>query len=112
MASAKNGALSNNGINVKLTKEENFETNPIQVSKSIAIDNKDNGYTGSVGYLMYNQFVAEKSVELNKAFANFKSDGISDLIIDLRYNGGGSVLHIPFSSASIQRLSAVCPPII
>ena len=40
---------------------------------------------------MYNQFVAEKSVELNKAFANFKSDGISDLIIDLRYNGGGSV---------------------
>ena len=91
MASAKNGALSNNGINVKLTKEENFETNPIQVSKSIAIDNKDNGYTGSVGYLMYNQFVAEKSVELNKAFANFKSDGISDLIIDLRYNGGGSV---------------------
>ena len=91
MASAKNGALSNNGINVQLTKEENFETNPIQVSKSIAIDNNDNGYAGSIGYLMYNQFVADKSGELNKAFADFKSNGISDLIIDLRYNGGGSV---------------------
>ena len=91
MASAKNGAVSNNGINVQLTKEENFETNPIQISKTIAIDNNDNGYAGSIGYLMYNQFVADKSGELNKAFANFKSNGISDLILDLRYNGGGSV---------------------
>ena len=40
---------------------------------------------------MYNQFVADKSNELNKIFADFKAEGISDLIIDLRYNGGGSI---------------------
>jgi C-terminal processing protease CtpA/Prc len=91
MASGINGVLSNNGINVDLTKEENFETNPIQVSKSITIENEDSGYSGNIGYLMYNQFVADKSGELNEAFGNFKAEGISDLILDLRYNGGGSV---------------------
>jgi len=40
---------------------------------------------------MYNQFVAEKSDALNQQFAEFKSQNITDLIIDLRYNGGGSV---------------------
>jgi C-terminal processing protease CtpA/Prc len=91
MASAKNGALASNGINVELTKEENFETNPIQVSKSIILNNDTEGYSGIIGYIMYNQFVADKSNELNKVFAEFKAEGISDLIIDLRYNGGGSV---------------------
>jgi C-terminal processing protease CtpA/Prc len=40
---------------------------------------------------MYNQFVADKSPNLNSVFAEFKSEGITDLVIDLRYNGGGSV---------------------
>tara|TARA_X000001036_G_scaffold171441_1_gene162094 strand:+ start:1356 stop:2867 length:1512 start_codon:yes stop_codon:yes gene_type:complete len=91
MASVKNGALASNGINVELTKEENFETNPIQISKSITLNNERDGYTGNLGYIVYNQFVADKSNELNKVFADFKAEGISDLIIDLRYNGGGSV---------------------
>ena len=55
-----------NNIGV-VNSEENFETNPIQVSKSIAIDNNDNGYAGSIGYLMYNQFVADKSNSLAEA---------------------------------------------
>ena len=42
---------------------------------------------------MYNQFVADKSDGLNEVFANFKTEGISDLIVDLRYNGGGSVFN-------------------
>ncbi|MBT7654662.1 MAG: peptidase S41 [Flavobacteriaceae bacterium] len=85
MVSIKNGIISNNGVVVELTKEENFETNPIQVSKIVSTD------VGNVGYLMYNQFVASKSNDLNKMFAEFKTNGIIDLVIDLRYNGGGSV---------------------
>ena len=85
MVSIKNGIISNNGVVVELTKEENFETNPIQVSKIVSTD------VGNVGYLMYNQFVATKSNDLNKIFAEFKTTGIIDLVIDLRYNGGGSV---------------------
>ena len=91
MASTDSGVLALNGIEVNLTKEENFEINPIQVSNIIPFDGGINGYLGNVGYLMYNQFVADKSDDLNEVFANFKTEGISDLIIDLRYNGGGSV---------------------
>ena len=80
-----NGTLTGNGVVVELTKEENFETNPVQLYKTIDVD------AGKVGYLMYNQFVATKSNDLNKIFAEFKTTGIIDLVIDLRYNGGGSV---------------------
>ena len=85
MVSVQNGIISNNGVVVELTKEENFETNPIQVSKIITTD------AGNIGYLMYNQFVANKSSALNQIFAGFNTNGIIDLVIDLRYNGGGSV---------------------
>ncbi|MEK9740231.1 MAG: S41 family peptidase [Flavobacteriaceae bacterium] len=85
MAKSENGALVNNGVNVELTKVENFETNPIQIQNILDTS------AGKVGYLMYNQFVADKSEVLNEVMANFKSQGISDLILDLRYNGGGSV---------------------
>tara|TARA_A100001015_G_scaffold93734_1_gene104280 strand:+ start:295 stop:1806 length:1512 start_codon:yes stop_codon:yes gene_type:complete len=86
MASVQNGALVENGTVVELTKEENFETDPIQVSKTLPLSGGE-----KVGYLMYNQFVADKSPNLNSVFADFKSEGITDLVIDLRYNGGGSV---------------------
>jgi C-terminal processing protease CtpA/Prc len=85
MVSVSNGTIVSNGKEVALTKQENFEINPIHVKKILGTAN------GKVGYLMYNQFVADKSTELNEVFGNFKEAGISDLIIDLRYNGGGSV---------------------
>ena len=59
--------------------------NPILVSKTIDV----NG--AKVGYLLYNSFVADFDDELNAAFAEFKAEGITDLILDLRYNGGGRV---------------------
>lgn len=40
---------------------------------------------------MYNSFIANFDKELNTAFGEFKSAGITDLVLDLRYNGGGSV---------------------
>ncbi|HKZ65878.1 MAG TPA: S41 family peptidase [Chitinophagaceae bacterium] len=44
-----------------------------------------------VGYLVFNQFFGAPSrVELGNAFANFQSQGITELIVDLRYNPGGS----------------------
>ena len=86
MASIENGKVISNGINVELTKEENFETNPIQINKTFDIQNGE-----QVGYLMYNQFVANKSSDLNDVFAEFRNKNINNLIVDLRYNGGGSV---------------------
>ncbi|WP_252723881.1 S41 family peptidase [Winogradskyella psychrotolerans] len=45
----------------------------------------------SVGYLMYNGFTSEFDNNLNNAFAEFDAAGVSELVLDLRYNGGGSV---------------------
>jgi C-terminal processing protease CtpA/Prc len=40
---------------------------------------------------MYNAFTRDFDPELNAVFAGFKNQGIDHLILDLRYNGGGSV---------------------
>ena len=42
-----------------------------------------------VGYLHYTSFTLLSLKELMHAFADFKAQGIEDLVLDLRYNGGG-----------------------
>lgn len=42
-----------------------------------------------VGYLVFDHFSAGFGQELYDAFADFKSQGVTDLILDLRYNRGG-----------------------
>lgn len=43
------------------------------------------------GYLVYNSFTSDFNIELNNAFEFFKAQGVGRLILDLRYNGGGSI---------------------
>lgn len=44
-----------------------------------------------VGYLMVKDMVDQVTSPLDAAFATFKSQAVSSLVIDLRYNGGGLV---------------------
>ena len=85
MADLNGNLLSPNGKNITLTKTEKFQSNPIQISKII-----EEGQT-KAGYLMYNQFAQGFDDDLNEVFSNFKSEQINELILDLRYNGGGLV---------------------
>ncbi|KAF2342500.1 S41 family peptidase [Flavobacterium tistrianum] len=73
-----------NGKSVALTKTV-LEENPIFINKVIASGGR------KIGYLMYNGFYPGYDDKLNQAFGELKSQGITDLILDLRYNGGGSV---------------------
>lgn len=44
-----------------------------------------------VGYLAYTGFYPSFDNKLNNAFQDFSAQGVTDLVLDLRYNGGGSV---------------------
>ena len=62
-----------------------FSENPIFKSEIFSLNNEN------VGYLMYNGFVADYDGQLNTIFAEFQAQNIQHLILDLRYNPGGSV---------------------
>lgn len=44
-----------------------------------------------VGYILYNSFTGSLSNEIISALTSMKNGGVTDLILDLRYNGGGDV---------------------
>jgi len=47
--------------------------------------------TGITGHLVFEQFIEPSNAELEKAFAFFKGNNINNIIVDLRYNGGGDL---------------------
>lgn len=84
LADYNSGAITPNGKSVALTKTSLAE-NPILVNKVIV--------SGShkIGYMMYNGFYSDYDNQLNDAFGVLKGQGITDFVLDLRYNSGGSV---------------------
>ena len=78
------GAITPNGQSVSLTKT-NLAENPILLSTVI------NQGTHNIGYLMYNGFYSSYDGQLNTVFGSFQSQNVTDLVIDLRYNSGGSI---------------------
>lgn len=84
LADYDNGKITPNGKSVALVKTDLTE-NPILVNTVIV--------SGShkIGYLMYNGFYPNFDVQLNDAFKDLKAKGITDFVLDLRYNSGGSV---------------------
>jgi C-terminal processing protease CtpA/Prc len=45
--------------------------------------------TGAVGYVLFNDHLAPAEKGLYDAFTTLKADNVTDLVLDLRYNGGG-----------------------
>jgi hypothetical protein len=77
-------AITPTGESIELVKQQ-YTENPIYIAETLTIEGQ------KIGYLMYNAFTRDFDSSLNQAFAQFKADGITDLIVDLRYNSGGSV---------------------
>ena len=50
---------------------------------------------------MYNQFVSGFDDQLIQTFSDFESQNITDLVLDLRYNGGGSVRSCAYLASMI-----------
>jgi len=71
---------------------ETFELNRIEITENPVLVNTTLDVDGTkVGYLMYNAFTRTFDSELNAAFGELKAEGVEELVLDLRYNGGGNV---------------------
>lgn len=83
-ADYNNGAITPNGVSITLQKSE-YTENPVFITNVVEVG------PHKIGYLMYNGFYAGFEQQLNQAFAQFSGAGVTHLVLDLRYNSGGSV---------------------
>jgi len=92
-----NNAIFGDNASVTLTIEKNktssditvnrgtYNINPILYTNTYAVNAK------KVGYIVFNSFTTNAAAALDAAFSKFTTDGVTELVVDLRYNGGGSV---------------------
>lgn len=81
----ENGSIGDSGKEVELTAVTMYE-NPILCDTVYEFNGK------KVGYLAYTSFDLISIPELIEVGKKFKSEGIKELVLDLRYNGGGYVI--------------------
>lgn len=62
-----------------------MQENPIHKDTIFTYNNQE------IGYLVYNGFNADFDIQLNTVIKKFKDANIDQMVLDLRYNGGGSV---------------------
>jgi C-terminal processing protease CtpA/Prc len=84
LGSFASGVFTITGTSMSLTKVE-LQTNPILKDTIIKWGGK------KVGYMAYLQFLTSFDDSLRNVFGRFKTGGVNELVIDLRYNGGGYV---------------------
>lgn len=75
---------------VTLQTVSNYSENPVYMDTVLNIDNH------KVGYMVYHFFSPDNGsknnaydLDLNAVFGRFKASGITDMVLDLRYNSGG-----------------------
>ncbi|HAQ20022.1 MAG TPA: hypothetical protein DCR40_12445 [Prolixibacteraceae bacterium] len=83
-ATIVNNTISPSSKTITMTAIE-MQENPIQKDTVFQFNNQ------KIGYLVYNAFTADFDIQLNNVFKKFKDAAINQMVLDLRYNGGGSV---------------------
>lgn len=89
-----------NTVNADLSVGD-YSINSVLFSSTYDISGK------KIGYIVFNQFLGDPAkVELQNAISDFESKGVQYLVVDLRYNGGGSVATCQYFSNLILPKSA------
>lgn len=73
---------------------EEFETTVVlddYIGKSVLAYKVLDNDGVKTGYIHFKSFITSSEDELNEVFAHFKEENVSELVLDLRYNGGGLV---------------------
>lgn len=101
--------------------DNNDQINTISLDKSniekngVLFSNIYNVSEHQTGYIVYDSFLGYTQTDLEDVLLNFKANNISELIVDLRYNGGGYIslaqelceIIMPAETAGKNFLSAV-----
>jgi carboxyl-terminal processing protease len=69
-------------------KSSNYPLSPVIASRVLTAANG-----AKTGYLMYQDFISTGALAMGAAFDSFRAAGVTELVLDLRYNGGGSTLQ-------------------
>ncbi len=77
-----------NGRRTITISKANFNIEPVSPRYGVQLLNDGDR---RVGYLNMRTFIDTSDGQLRSAFATFRAQGITDFIIDFRYNGGGLV---------------------
>ena len=91
-----NTALNNASNSFVFIKTDGSETT-LQMTQGAIIINSvqySNIFTKGakkIGYFVFSDFLGSSVKELNAVFDDFSGKGVTDLILDLRYNGGGTL---------------------
>lgn len=80
-----------NSVNLDL-KQTTFQSNSVTYSKIFTAADYDKlSKSAKVGYILYTTFNSNMQNEITSTLNQMKNQGITDLILDLRYNGGGDI---------------------
>jgi carboxyl-terminal processing protease len=69
-------------------RSSNFTLSPVITSRVLTAANG-----AKTGYLMYQEFISTGATAMGAAFDSFRAAGVTELVLDFRYNGGGSTLE-------------------
>lgn len=85
----ENNTIKPSGKTYSLAAVEMYE-DPVNTYKVIDAGGK------KVGYLAYTGYLKESHPKLDQAFTEFKQAGVTEVVLDLRYNPGGNALTPPY----------------
>lgn len=91
-----NTALNNASNSFVFIKNDGSETTAQMTQGAIVINSVQFSTiyqrgAKKIGYLVFSDFLGSSVKELNSAFDTFAQQGITDMVLDIRYNGGGTL---------------------
>ncbi len=78
-----------------------MDLDPVNAYKIIEVDNH------KIGYICYTDYLISSHAKMNQVCDGFKSAGVTDVVLDLRYNLGGAANSASYISSLFAPKSAV-----